>query len=155
MNFCYIAKCRNNRKMKKLNLFFKIWNFFISPSNEILLHRIEWKNAQVQLISFSYMHADRWTNRQTDGRTYIYPALDKRYSPIISTICELINDKIFIWKMCFKITLLVTSSVQKYRCFVLMSHSRMKHRFTVWILSLDVIPLFPSTLLSERLRLSA
>ena len=35
--------------------------------------------AQVFLMSFSYMHADR--------RTYIYPPLDKRYSPIISSIC--------------------------------------------------------------------
>ena len=27
------------------------------------------------------------TDRQTDIRTYIYPPLDKRYSPIISSIC--------------------------------------------------------------------
>ena len=41
------------------------------------------------------MHADRrtvgqrdsGTDGQTDKRTYIYPLLDKRYSPIISTIC--------------------------------------------------------------------
>ena len=39
----------------------------------------EWENTQFQLTSFSYMHADR--------RTYIYFPLDKRYSPIISTIC--------------------------------------------------------------------
>ena len=52
-----------------------------SPSNEFLLHRIEWKNTQVLLMSFSYIHAC--------GQTDIYlPHLDKRYSPIISKICE-------------------------------------------------------------------
>ena len=77
-----------------------------SSSNEFLLHRIGWKNAQVLLMSFSYksivkkctspsneflLHACRQTDSgtagQTDKQTYIYPLPDKRYSPIISTIC--------------------------------------------------------------------
>ena len=68
-----LHKCRKkkNKNMKK--------KIFTSPANEFLLHRIEWKNAPVLLMSFSYMHVDR--------RTYIYPPLDKRYSTIISTIC--------------------------------------------------------------------
>ena len=32
-------------------------------------------------------HTDRRTHGQTDTPTYIYPPLDKRYSPIISSIC--------------------------------------------------------------------
>ena len=44
---------------------------------------MERKNAQIPLMSFSYLHEDR----QPDSRTCIYPALDKRSSPIISTMC--------------------------------------------------------------------
>ena len=75
-----LYKCRNNSKMKKNIFFFKSEKNYTSPSNEFRLHRIEWKNAQVQLMSFSYMQ--RWI--------YIYlpPLLDKRYNPIITTICE-------------------------------------------------------------------
>ena len=39
-------------------------------------------------MSFSYMHADRRTIGQISGRINIYlPPLNKRYSPIISTMC--------------------------------------------------------------------
>ena len=37
------------------------------------------KNAQVQLMNFSY--------RQKNRRTYIYSPVDKSFSPIISTTC--------------------------------------------------------------------
>ena len=114
-----LHKCRNKRKMKKW-FFFSNPKKITSPSNEFLLHRIEWKNAQVLLMSFSYkgiakkctspsnefllyrtewknaqvllmsfsyMHADRWTDEQTNKRTYIHPPPYKRYSPIISSTC--------------------------------------------------------------------
>ena len=38
-------------------------------------------------MSFCYKHADRRTSGKRDIMTYIYPPLDKRYSPIISSIC--------------------------------------------------------------------
>ena len=91
-----LHKCRNNRKMIKINfslsnpkkltsppneyLLQGIENNCTSPSNEFLLYRIERKkNAKVLPMSFSYKHADR--------RTSIYPPLDERYSPITSSIC--------------------------------------------------------------------
>ena len=100
-----LHKCRNNRKIKKMIFFSNLKNV-TSPASEFLLDRIVWKNAQVLLMSFFYkgiakkctspsneflLHAcgqtDSGTAGQTDKRTYIYPPLDKRYSPIISTIC--------------------------------------------------------------------
>ena len=39
------------------------------------------------LTSFSDKHDDRRTSGQRYRRSYIYPPLDKRYSPIISSIC--------------------------------------------------------------------
>ena len=38
-----------------------------SPSDEFLLNKTEGKNAQVQLISFSHLHANRQTDRHPDG----------------------------------------------------------------------------------------
>ena len=92
-----LYKCRKNRKMKTLIYFFKSEKF-TSPANEFLLDRIEWKNAQVLLMSFFYkciakkctslsneflLHAcgqtDSGTAGQTDKRTYIYP----RYTNVI------------------------------------------------------------------------
>ena len=58
---------------------------FTSPSNEFLLHRIV-KKCTSPANEF-LLHACRRTDGQTNGRTYIYPLLDKRCSPIISTIC--------------------------------------------------------------------
>ena len=60
-------------------------NFFFRSSLWVSLTQVHkrWKNIQVQLMNFSHMNADRRTDRQT----YMYPPLDKRYSPIIYTIC--------------------------------------------------------------------
>ena len=44
------------------------------------------------LMSFSYKHADRRTSGQQYIRAYIYPPLDKRDSPIISSICGPNNE---------------------------------------------------------------
>ena len=56
------------------------------------------------LMSFSYKHADRRTSGQPnirttehpDSGTYIYPPLDKRYSPIISSICGPNKQSLFL-----------------------------------------------------------
>ena len=113
MHKSFLMSFSYNRKM----IFFSNPKKITSPSNEFLLHRIEWKNAQALLMSFSYkgiakkctspsdeflLHRTEWKNAQvllmsfstcmrTDGqmdkRTYIHPPPDERYSPIISSIC--------------------------------------------------------------------
>ena len=71
-------QCRNNRKKnEEKNLSLKK---LTSSSYEFLLHSV--KKCTSLANEFLYMHADR----RTDIRTYIYPPLDKRYSPIISMI---------------------------------------------------------------------
>ena len=115
--FSYLKKCTNpsnefllhriewkNAQVLLMSFSYKgIAKKCTSPSNEFLLHWIEWKNAQVILMSFSYKgiaknaqvllmsFSYKRANRRTSGqwyiRTYIYPPLDKRYSPIISPIC--------------------------------------------------------------------
>ena len=117
MSFCYIDiakkftilsnefllnKCRKNRKMKTCNFFFEIWKNVevqlmsfcyigiakkcTSPSNEFLFHRIEWKKCRSPANEF-LLHECRQTDRYPERRIYHLSPLDKRYSPIISTIC--------------------------------------------------------------------
>ena len=50
MSFCYRNVGTNIKKW----FFFSNLKKFTSPSNEFPLHRIEWKNAQVLLMSFTY-----------------------------------------------------------------------------------------------------
>ena len=65
----------------------------VSPVNEFLLHKCK-NNKKCgnvkKKIEECTTPADEFlfhAGRQTDNRTYIYHPLDKRYSPIISTIC--------------------------------------------------------------------
>ena len=58
------------------------------------------------------MHACGQTDSRTDGHTYIYPPLDERCSPIISTICGPNN--------------LIELKSEKHRLFIFISEKRVK-----------------------------
>ena len=88
MSFFYYIYVETIGKWKNVIFFFKCEKMYKSTwwvsvtenekiKNVFFFFKSE-KNVEVQLMSFSYIHADR--------RTYIYAPVDKRYSPIISTI---------------------------------------------------------------------
>ena len=64
------------------------------------------------LMSFSNKHDDRRTSGQRYRRSYTYPPLDKRYSPIISSICGP-NNKLAILKKIYKKEGLIKEKLMK------------------------------------------
>ena len=88
-----LHRWRNNFFFSFPNLKKKI---FTSPANEFLLHRIEWKNEQVLLMSFSYKgiakkctspfneflsHRKEWKNAQVHLMSFSYRQTDIHLPP--------------------------------------------------------------------------